>query len=232
MSEETKKTGISEEKLEIIVAILLGVTALLTAWATWIGSIHSGNQATNYSTSNNLSAEGNSSWNEASQLYMQDMMTWNTLSSLIIDLSYAEDKNDKDEIARLSDKIDQIIADNCTEEFAEAIAWAMEQEEYASPFEMEGFVDSYYEEALDLLIEADEVLEQGKIDNTHGDSFNLVTVIYSLALFLLGIVGILKKLPNRIILICFAGVIILIATIYMFTLPMPTGFNLGSFFGA
>lgn len=38
----------SEEKIEIIVAIFLGITALATAWASWIGSLHGGNQATNY----------------------------------------------------------------------------------------------------------------------------------------------------------------------------------------
>ena len=62
--EEGKKKGISEEKLELIIAILLGVTAILTAWASWISSLHGGNQATNYTTSNNISADGNSRWNE------------------------------------------------------------------------------------------------------------------------------------------------------------------------
>lgn len=33
---------------ELIIVIMLGVTALLTAWASWIGSLHGGNQATNY----------------------------------------------------------------------------------------------------------------------------------------------------------------------------------------
>ncbi len=35
---------------ELIIVIMLGVTALLTAWASWIGSLHGGNQATNYAT--------------------------------------------------------------------------------------------------------------------------------------------------------------------------------------
>ena len=63
--EAAAKKGISEEKLEIIIAVLLGVTAILTAWAGWIGSLHGGNQATNYTQSNNLSSMGNSMYNEA-----------------------------------------------------------------------------------------------------------------------------------------------------------------------
>lgn len=42
-----KKSFWSENKVEVITAILLGVTAMLTAWATWIGSLHSGIQAIN-----------------------------------------------------------------------------------------------------------------------------------------------------------------------------------------
>ena len=55
-----KKKLFTANRIEIIVAIFLGITALLTAWATWIGSLHGGNQATNYTKSNNLAAEGNS----------------------------------------------------------------------------------------------------------------------------------------------------------------------------
>ena len=58
-----KKPLLSPQKIEILVAIFLGITALLTAWATWIGSLHGGNQATNYTKSNNLASEGNSEYN-------------------------------------------------------------------------------------------------------------------------------------------------------------------------
>ena len=80
----------SEEKIEIIVAIFLGITALTTAWASWIGSLHGGNQATNYTKSNNLSSEGNSMWNEASQNLMQDMITWNDINEANLNYQYAE----------------------------------------------------------------------------------------------------------------------------------------------
>ncbi len=43
-----------DEILKLSWLSLLGITALLTAWATWIGSLHGGNQATNYTKSNNI----------------------------------------------------------------------------------------------------------------------------------------------------------------------------------
>ncbi|MGN1120330.1 MAG: hypothetical protein ACI4Q4_08220 [Oscillospiraceae bacterium] len=107
----------------------------------------------------------------------------------------------------------------------------MEQEELTSPFEMEGYVESYFDTYYELITESDDTLEQGKKDNANGDAFGLVTVIYSVVLFMLGIVGTFKNLPNRYIVLAVSVAGFLFATIYMFTLPMPTGFNIASFFG-
>lgn len=45
-------TKISKEKLsarlELLVAIMLGLTAVLTAWASWQDSLYGGNQAEKY----------------------------------------------------------------------------------------------------------------------------------------------------------------------------------------
>ena len=225
-----EKKGISEEKLEVIIAILLGVTAILTAWAGWIGSLHGGNQATNHTQSNNLSAMGNSMYNEAAQYYMQDMLLWNTIYDYAFDAEIAELNGRSDEAELINAKIETLMNDNCTDEFYEAIEWALEQDEDVTPFDKEGYVDSYFAEANEVLAEADALLEQGKTDNANGDAYGLVTVIYSLVLFLLGIVGIFKKIPNRVLIMIFACVCLVIATIYMITIPMPTGFNLFSYF--
>lgn len=234
--EEPKKGLLSEKKLEIFTAIFLGITALLTSWAGWIGSLHGGNQSTNYTESNNYSSLGNSEWNEASQSLMQDMIIWNDISDLMIESIFAEEQGDEEAVEKYDWKMEKIITDNCSPEFAEAISWAMENmqqsDEFCSPFEKEGYVDSYYDAAREYLDTSEELLEQGKKDNSHGDAYNLVTVIYSVVLFLLGIVGIFKNMPNRAIILCVALVGLVIATIYMFTIPLPTGFSFSSFFGA
>jgi hypothetical protein len=225
-----KKGGISEQKLEVIIAILLGLTAILMAWAGWISSLHGGNQATNYTQSNNLSAMGNSMYNEAAQYYMQDMLLWNTIYDYAFDAEIAEMNGRSDEAEMIYAKIDTLMNDNCTDEFYDAIEWAMEQDYDATPFDKEGYVDSYFTEANAVLDEADALLEQGKTDNANGDAYGLVSVIYSLALFLLGIVGIFKKIPNRVVITIFACVLIVLATVFMCTIPLPTGFNIASYF--
>ncbi|MCR4839870.1 MAG: hypothetical protein K5897_13200 [Eubacterium sp.] len=224
-----KKSFISEAKLEMLIAIFLGITALLTAWASWIGSLHGGNQATNYTKSGNASSDANSMYNEAFQRFMQDMMVWNAITEYIFDEALADAKGDQQQVQLIEEKIQTIRNDNCSKEFDEAIEWALEND--ATPFDKEGFEDSYYADAEAKYEEADALLKEGMKDNHNGDTFNLVNVLYSLVLFLLGIVGIFKNIPNRFAVFVIAVVLMLAATIYMFTIPMPTGFSIASFFG-
>lgn len=74
------------------------------------------------------------------------MDLWNRISELRIDLEFAK-KSGSDEVEKLEWKLEQIMADSVSDELYEAIEWADTQEEYASPFDKEGFIDSYYTEA-------------------------------------------------------------------------------------
>ena len=227
---EEKKGFLSESKIELITAIFLGITALLMAWATWIGSLHGGNQATNYTKSNNVASEGNAEYNTAAQLYLSDLLAWNTLMDYQYDIDIAEKNGKTDEAAMLRDKFEKYVQQNCSERLVEAIGKIDEQAGIESPFQVEGFVEGYFDDANALLAQSQELLEQGQQDNTNGDTFNLVTVIYSLVLFLLGIVGIFKKLPNRAVILGISVAGTVLATIYMLTIPLPTGFDITSFF--
>lgn len=244
LSASGKKKRSKEDILEIVIALFLGITALATAWASWIGSLHGGNMSTNYTKSNNLAADGNARWNEASQSLMQDMQVWNTISDYQVEILYASETGDSDKMYESAYKIQFICADNLTEEMAEKINydfefdaeqiidWVVNDElSTVSPFSDQEFIEGYYEDARAVLAESEEILAEGQADNTKGDTFNLVTVIYSIVLFMLGIVGTFRRLPNRVLITAIAIVGFLFATIYMFTIPFPTGFNFLSYFG-
>ncbi|MBO6230677.1 MAG: hypothetical protein J6O50_08925 [Ruminiclostridium sp.] len=232
MSEETKtkKPLFSENTVEVLVAIFLGITALLTAWASWIGSLHGGNQATNYTKSNNLASEGNSEYNAGMQLYLSDLMAWNTMMEYSFDQIVANAEGDTVEAELIQEKLETYAAQNCSSIMTEAINQMTE--DMNSPFEVEGMLDEYFVTANELLEESRTVLEEGQRDNSNGDAYNLVNVIYSVVLFMLGIVGVFKKLPNRTVVLLIAVIGLVLATIYMVTIPMPTGFDFGSFFAA
>ena len=232
MTEETKtkKPLFSENTIEVLVAIFLGITALLTAWASWIGSLHGGNQATNYTKSNNLASEGNSEYNAGLQTYLSDLMVWNTLMEYSFDQDLAELEGDNEKYQLIEEKMDSYVEQNGSEILAEAAGQMTDG--MNSPFEVPGMMDKYFENANALLDESRAILEEGQRDNSNGDAYNLVNVIYSVVLFMLGIVGIFKKLPNRTVVLFIAVIGLVLATIYMITIPMPTGFDIGSFFAA
>ena len=245
---KTKKSP--EERLELIVVIMLGITALLMAWGSWIGSLHGGEQATSYTTSNNLASEGNSEYNAGVQQMNQDMQLWSEISDMQMEISFAQENNDPTTVSKVSYQLFYKLDENLTERMAQAIGWnyVLSEEEYAdpegtvaawletdaaytSPFFDEAYLQAYFDTANDLLAQSQEQLELGKISNQNGDAFGLVTVIYSVVLFLLGIIGTFKSMKNKYAIVIISAAAFLFATIYMFTIPMPREFSLLGFFG-
>ncbi|MBR4555370.1 MAG: hypothetical protein IKO27_07235 [Ruminococcus sp.] len=225
-----KKSLLSENAIEILVAVFLGITALLTAWASWIGSLHGGNQATNYTKSNNLASEGNSEYNAGLQDYLSDVMVWNTYNEYLFERDIAEANGNEEEVRLIEEKIENYLAQNGSQILQDAFEQMENDSSINSPFDISGMTDKYYEHANELLAESQELLEEGKKDNANGDSYNLVNVIYSVVLFMLGIVGVFRRLPNRAAVLCIAVVGLIATTIYMVTIPMPTGFSFSNFF--
>ena len=238
ISEETnsekKERFLNEKRLEILVAVTLGITAILVAWATWIGSLHGGNQATNYALSNNLAAEGNAEYNVAAQLFVSDLMAWNTMMDYQFEKQVALMEGNEEEAELIQSKAEKLIVDNCSERMMNAILQAADETSgddiTASPFTQEGFIEGYFEESNALLAESQALLEQGREDNANGDKYGLVTVIFSVVLFLLGIVGIFKQLPNRRLLYFVSLALLIVGVIYMVSIPLPTEFSFGSYF--
>lgn len=219
-----------EKKLDILVAVSLGIATFLVAWAGWIGSLHGGNQATNYTRSNNLASEGNAEYNVAAQVYITDLFTWNTIFNLRLDLEAAQAMGDTVEVKIIEAKIDKLEHEIYTPELLKAINNNASKNDTSSPFENPEFISSYFADAKKLLDESQQAMEEGKIDNQRGDSYQLASVIYSLVLFLLGIIGVQKDFQSRKTLYIFAACILIFGFIYMLTLPLPTGFDITSFF--
>lgn len=220
------KTDIKSEKfafmLEMIIAIILGITAVLTAYASWQSSLYGGNQATNYTKGTAMIGEANSMYNEAAQYISQDMNTWNIISGLRVDAAFAEYKGEADDMERAQYKIEQVMADNVNDEFAAAIDWADAQTDYASPFDMEGYLDSYYIEANATYEEGEATIEEGQKANSLGDKLGLVTVIFAVVLFILGIVSTFKNPKTKMVVTGVSILAMVFGLIMMLSVPMLT----------
>ncbi len=220
---------LTPKKLETVVAILLGVTTLLSAWASWIGSLHSGVQSINFTRSNSMASQGAAEYNLGMQLYLTDFMAWNAAKDYYYELESAKADGDQKRIELVSEKIELFKKQSVSDTLAAGIAW-MEEHNADDPFLMPGMAEKYFASAQNTLDQSQELLEEGKRDNTKGDAYNLVTVIFSLTLFLLGIVGTFKDMPNRIAVLLIAVVALALAVIYMCTIPLPTDFAHMNFF--
>lgn len=163
------------------------------------------------------------------QMYLSDLMAWNTAIDYQLDAEVAKMKGNEDEAKIYEDKMHYFMQQNSSQILSDAMNQMDDSK--SSPFEVEGMTDKYFEESNNLIAQSQELLEEGKRDNRNGDAYNLVNVIYSVVLFLLGIVGVFKNLPNRVVVLFIAIAGVVLATIYMFTIPLPTGFNILSFFG-
>ena len=211
-------------RLEVFIAIMLGVTAVLTAWAAWQGSLYGGNQASNYAQGTAQIADANSLYNEADQLLVQDMDTWNRISDLRIELEYATERGNDADIERYQWKLDQIMADNVSDDFAAAIDWADAQTEYATPFDMDGYMEGYYADANAAYEEGYGKLDEGDRNNHLGDMQGLVTVIFAVVLFLLGIANSFKSNPTKLGVVAVSVAAFIVSVIMMTGIPiiMPT----------
>ncbi|MCL2002589.1 MAG: hypothetical protein FWG72_01130 [Oscillospiraceae bacterium] len=218
MQEKPKKA--LSEVLEFVVVVMLGITAVATAWSSWQGGLHGSQMDQKYTLANNLSGEANTMYNHGVSQMTQDMMLWNQLMGLGIDYAFAELRGDEEEIEKLDYKYTQIMSDSVSEEFAAAIEWTEGFEDYMSPFDNEDFVLSYFGAYAELYEESEAMMEAGNQNNTHSDNQGLVSVIYAVVLFLLGISASFKGVKEKYILLAVSGVGFVVATIFMFTIPI------------
>ncbi|MCL2078368.1 MAG: hypothetical protein FWH17_00840 [Oscillospiraceae bacterium] len=218
MQEKQKKP--LSEVLEFVIVIMLGITAVATAWSSWQGGLHGSQMDQKYTMANNLNGEANTMYNQGVSQMTQDMMLWNQLMGLSIDYAFAEQRSDEEEMEKLDYKYTQIMEDSVSAEFSAAIAWTDGFEEYMSPFDNEEFVFSYFGAYAELYEESEAMLEAGNANNTHSDNQGLVSVIYAVVLFLLGISASFKGVKEKYILLIVSAMGFVIATIFMFTIPI------------
>lgn len=211
---------------EIAVAILLGITAVLTAYASWQASLYGGNQATKYAKGTALIGEGASMYNEALQNLNRDMQVYDDINNMRIDYTYATEKGEDLEAERLEWKLEEMMLNNLSQELSDAMDWAEamtgETGEYYSPFDSEALIESYYADANAVYNDGHAMIEDGQNDNRLGDVLNMTTVVYAVVLFLLGVVNTFEsdKLKFAIGLLSLAAMVY--ALITMLSVPMLT----------
>ena len=214
-----------------LVAIMLAICALTTAWATWIGDLHASDQDSNYAKAERLDTEANASYNLNSQLYVAIFNLWTHVYEVNSEIKALESAGDTQGADAKREQMNAYIETNCPnyQNIKSAIYTALEKGGSATPFD-EYPQASFFADSEKLSQEATEAREDGNRCNLANDSYGLVSVLYSLCLFLFGMVGFYKqRLPRRIVFS--VGVFVfVIATAYMISLPLPDNFDFANYF--
>ena len=207
--------------MEIVIAILLGLVSIATAYASFQSTLYDGNMTQNYTKGSNLSTEAESLYLEGNQQYVQDAQLFDRLTDLQLDAQ----NPDPAIAAAAQEKYDIIYFQSVSEEFGAAIDWADQQnaadpELYYSPLDNEdyqAFLFGTYAETKD---QADAIIAAGDEANSLSDRLTLNTVLMALSLFLLGIAALVKKFRVQAILVSVAVVIFVVAAVLTAAIPM------------
>lgn len=181
MGEDTAAPKRSKvDKGEILIAFLLGIAAIATAWASYQSALLQGDSLKEMNRSVRTADSGSQQWNEGNQDYTSQVQ-------LFIEFAKASYAEDTELAAYFKDSLME-------EDFAKAVQWWVDDKEgYDSPFYEENTawkVPGWTEgERLDALAEK-QFKKGARLDN-RGDRYDLVTVILATSLFLFGMASIL-----------------------------------------
>ena len=118
--------------IEVITVILLGLCSVLISWNGWQDSVYAGEQDLCYNNATNSLTEANATYSETLQYIQYDTDLYAKLKMLNVDLIKAQKANNLDEVDAINQKID-IVKNNLTSTFLEAMEWAKTQPEGTDP---------------------------------------------------------------------------------------------------
>jgi len=218
MSENTVATGKASglslffRNLELMIAILLGLVSIVTAYASFQAALYDSQMAGSYTKGSNLSTEAESLYLEGNQQFIQDTQVLNRLSELTIEANSA----DATLAADAGDKTAELTFMSVSEEFAAAIAWGeaediSDAEFYHNPQDNEDYRDVLFSGWADKKAEADAMIAQGDVFNSLSDRLTLNTVLMAISLFLLGVAAVVRQRRVQIVLMSTAMAIFAVA---------------------
>jgi hypothetical protein len=207
--------------IELIIAVLLGLVSIVTAYASFQGALYDGQMTQKYTVGSNLATEAESLYLEGNQEYFQDAQLYDRLTDLLLDAQ----SPDPVVAAAASQKYDVLYFQSVSDEFAAAIEWADQQnaddpEVYYSPLDNEDYLDYLYSGYYEQKELADATIADGDSDNTLSDRLTLNTVLMALSLFLLGIAALVRKFQIKLVLGSVAIGIFLVALVLTAFIPV------------
>ena len=203
-----------KDRVEQIIAVMLGLAAIVTAWTAFQSSQLGDKVQESFS-------EGIRSSDQASQEYNTAIATDNQDQAIF--LEYAKALVAEDEVTAT-----YIQESLMSPELAAAVEWWIEQPDDTgpdSPFveENPNWDDSSWNTAADLDVEAQQYFDSARQADADGDEFDLLEVIVTLSLFLFGVASLVRQQKIQVGLAAVGGLILIYSIIMTITLGDPAG---------
>lgn len=215
LSSDTAEASNSfKDRVEQVIAVMLGLAAVITAWAAFQSSQLGDKVQESFSEGIRLS-------DQASQEYNTAIATDNQDQALF--LEYAKAIVAEDEVTA------QYISESLmsAELFAAVEWWIAQPEETGpdSPFveENPNWDNTSWTTAADLDAQAQQYFDLAKESDSEGDKFDFLEVIVTLALFLFGVASLVRQQRIQVGLALAGGVILIYSIIMTATLGDPGG---------
>ena len=218
-------------RLTVAIAVMLSLTALLTAFSTLIGADYSRQQSSAYTEATLLAVQGGQAWTAASRTLQQDKEAANQLADVVAKRTAALAAGDQGAAAAYQWQMDNIVWGRGPTPWIAGVGWASAEHErtgsWVSPFMMPGLTDSYYKEANSLLDSSARAQAKGDAAKQASNAFGLVAVGFAGALLLLGAAEVVRRVRPRIVLACVGGTVMLASAVYACVLALAVFANLG-----
>ena len=205
--------------LELVIAILLGVVSIATAYASFQGALYDGQSADKNNIAIAQSTEAESLYLEGNQQFMQDTQIFNDLSVLKVAI------DNGDPIAQ--EQYDQLYFQGVSEDFGAAIERAEAQTEadpefFYSPLDDDEYQSTLFSAYADKSDESGTSKAQGDELGAQSDRLTLYTVLMAISLFLLGIAALVGQRRTQYVLIGTGVVISAVSIVLMLMIPFVT----------
>lgn len=202
------------DNFDLVIAILLGVVSIATAYASFQAALYDSKMAGAYSQGNALATEAESLYLEGNQQFLQDTQVFNQLSLLEVRVAAGD--------ALAQEEYDTLYFQGVSDEFGAAIDRAAAQSDdefFFSPLDDEEYQDFLFSGWSDTKDESVATITEGDSFNSYSDKLTLYTVLLSISLFLLGIAALIRRRRTQLVLVATGVGISLVAIVLTLTIP-------------
>jgi hypothetical protein len=185
---------------DIFIVVLLGIVSTATAWSGVQSSLHGGvsdEALTNYQLN---SAEANILWITAEVKYRDDLSVWKDKQVRLI-----IDGISKDEIYA------DVQTSNGSYEFYESAMTCLIAKPTSQLPDCKSYMESLYGPYGEVFDKGETILRESETAGKHSDQLQMLTALFAVSLFMLGVASIIKRQGLICSLAIFSGVPVLTA---------------------